>query len=85
MTQLSQLFHQPKVTYNRAMPIEPISERLFSVKDAAELLGLGEQAVRNLCQRGRIKAQKLGNAWLIPESSLNDFEPRKRGDRITKR
>jgi len=56
----------------------------ISVKQAAERLGLSEQAVRNLCQRGRITAERISDVWLIDEEALKNFKPQKRGKRITK-
>lgn len=65
--------------HNKRMPIEPQQERLFTVKEAARMLEKSEQAVRNLCQRGRIPAQQIGREWLIPQSSIDNFKPGKAG------
>lgn len=80
MGTLTQLFVRNKTSYNPGMPTGWIS-----VKKAAEQLNLTEQAVRELCQRGRIKAEKMSDVWLIDEEALKNFKPRKRGERITKR
>lgn len=75
MTWLSQLFPGRKVAYNPAMPIEPQEERLYTIKEAGEYLGLSRQRVHRLVQDGRIKAQRYGKIWLIPESALEDISP----------
>ena len=69
-----------KSNYNGGMP-----KGYISVKETAERLAISEQAVRELCQRGRIRAEKMSDVWLIDEEALKDFRPRKRGERVTKR
>ena len=70
--------------YNEPMPVEPTEERLYSVPEAAELLSKSEQSVRNLCIRGRLAARQVGRTWLIPQSSIDSFEPQPRGKHVTK-
>jgi hypothetical protein len=32
--------------------------------------------LRTLCRKGKITAEKVGNAWLIEEASLTDYQKR---------
>jgi|tagenome__1003787_1003787.scaffolds.fasta_scaffold20989793_20 hypothetical protein len=47
--------------------------RLYSTVEAGRLVGLSERAVREACQRGRIKAKKINDAWCIVGQSLIDY------------
>jgi DNA (cytosine-5)-methyltransferase 1 len=49
-----------------------------SVKEASSSLSVSEQRVRTLCRNGAIKANKIGNLWLINQSSLTKYANRKR-------
>lgn len=72
--------------YNEPMPIEPQQDRLYSVTEAAAMLGKSEQAIRNLCQRGRLSpVRQVSGVWLISETAIRAFVPNKRGKHITKR
>jgi len=57
----------------------PMPKGYISVKQAAERLGKSEQAVRNLCQRGRIKAERISDVWLIDEEAFQTFKPQREG------
>lgn len=65
--------------HNRRMP-----KGFISVKQTAERLGKSEQAVRNLCQRGRITAEQFAGVWIIDEAALANFKETPRGKHITK-
>ena len=43
---------------------------VFSIKEAAELLGVHENTLRKRVQDGSIPSRKLGNRVLIPVSAL---------------
>lgn len=42
----------------------------FSPVEVAEMTGLHERTVRELCSRGEIRATKAGERWLIPRSEV---------------
>lgn len=46
---------------------------MLSIKETANRLKITPQQVRNLCRCGRIKAEKVGRAWVISEVDLNDY------------
>ncbi|WP_066219620.1 DNA cytosine methyltransferase [Formosa haliotis] len=46
---------------------------MISVKTASERLNISPQQVRNLCRSGKLKSEKLGNAWVIEESNLEYY------------
>jgi excisionase family DNA binding protein len=45
--------------------------RLISLPEAAELYGFSADYLRNLAQKGRLKAQKVGPTWV---TTLKDVE-----------
>lgn len=45
----------------------------LAIKAAAEQLQVSEQRVRTLCRTGKIKSKKVGNMWLLDESSLQNY------------
>ncbi len=54
-------------------------KKLLSVKDAAEALELSEQRIKQLIYEERLKAEKVGNQWIILESDLELVENRQTG------
>lgn len=53
--------------------------RYLSIADAATRLGIDPSRVRVLCRSGRIKAQRPGRDWLIPEGAIVAYEGQRRG------
>ncbi|MGD0235397.1 MAG: helix-turn-helix domain-containing protein [Syntrophorhabdales bacterium] len=53
--------------------------RLLSIDGVAKILGLKSRSVRNLClkfirgESGGLKAMKLGKAWRVKASDLEEF------------
>ena len=47
--------------------------KLLTVKEVAEVLRLDPQTVSRYCQSGKILAYKTGNAWKIPERSIDIY------------
>lgn len=45
----------------------------ITIKDASTRLNISEQRVRTLCRSSKLAARKLGNSWLIEESSLRTY------------
>lgn len=54
-------------------------KKLLSVKDAAEALKLSEQRIKQLIYDEKLKAEKVGNQWIILESDLQLIENRQTG------
>jgi excisionase family DNA binding protein len=52
-----------------------VSKQYLKVRDAAELLGLSEDTIRNWINRSRHKlpAVKAGRDWLIKREDLDHF------------
>lgn len=46
---------------------------MISVKDAAQILNLTPQQVRNLCRNKKLNANKIGNSWILTEEIVNDY------------
>ena len=42
----------------------------ITIKDAAKQLNISEQRIRTLCRTEKLEARKIGNSWVIKESSL---------------
>lgn len=60
------------------------SDDLLSTKQAAAQIGREQSYVRRLCQRGQLRATKVGRDWLIPASALANYVPRRGGRPIEK-
>src|SRR5262245_40295879 len=60
---------------------------LFTTLEAAEILGLDHSMVCRYCRSGRLKAEKLGNMWLIRKPALDAFkrQPRDVGNPSSRR
>ncbi len=50
-----------------------VPERAFSPREVAEALGVGPEAVRDLCRRGILEHFRLVNAIRIPRSEIERF------------
>lgn len=48
-------------------------EKMFSIKDAKEMLGLSYNTVYRLINNGTIKAVKIGGSIRIPQAALRMF------------
>ncbi len=55
------------------------NEKLLSVKESAEILGVNRQRIQALISQGRLPAQKIGNSYVIKESDLTLISERKTG------
>ena len=47
--------------------------RLISLAEAAELYGFSRYYLSNLAKRGRLKAQKVGGAWVTTPNDIEDY------------
>ncbi len=49
----------------------PGDERLaYGTEETAQLLGMSERTVRQMCQSGALKARKYGTRWVIPRRAV---------------
>jgi excisionase family DNA binding protein len=53
--------------------------KLLSVKDAAAVLELSEQRIKQLIYEERLQAEKIGNQWIIAEADLEAVKDRQTG------
>ena len=60
------------------------SRKLLSVRDAAEILALSEPRIKQMIYRDELKAEKVGNQWIIFESDLSDVKDRREPGRPPK-
>lgn len=62
-----------------------IRDGYVTAAEAAELSGKGINMISKLCQAGRLQgAEKIGNLWLIPRASIENYVPDKRGPKAKK-
>jgi hypothetical protein len=47
--------------------------RLISLAEAAEIYGFSRYYLRNLCQKDRLNAQKIGGAWVTTPRDVEKF------------
>ena len=53
---------------------------LLSVTEVAAIMELGRSQILRLCNQHRLYgAQKIGNTWVIPRSSVEAYEPGPQG------
>lgn len=55
------------------------NDKLLSVKEVAQILGVNHQRVQALISQGRLPAQKIGNSYVVKESDLELVKDRKTG------
>lgn len=61
----------------------PQIEGYMTTEEAAEALGVGAQWVRDLCNEGRLEAEKVGGIWLIKIKSVENFQRKTPGPKPT--
>jgi len=47
--------------------------RLISLADAAAIYGLSRVYLSQLAQKGRLKAQKIANAWVTTPAAVEEY------------
>lgn len=52
-------------------------DQIMGVEEAAELWGLNPGYIKNLCNRGEIKAKKIGKTWVIDKHQPNPGKRRR--------
>ncbi len=60
------------------------TRKLLSVRDAAGALNLSEPRIKQMIYRDELKAEKVGNQWIIFESDLKDVKDRREPGRPPK-
>ncbi|MCY4554793.1 MAG: helix-turn-helix domain-containing protein [Chloroflexi bacterium] len=50
-----------------------VEKLAYSAKEVAQMLGLSEWKVRELCYRGEIRSLKAGGRLLIPKAAVDEF------------
>ena len=50
-----------------------VEKLAYSAKEVAEMLGLSEWKVRELCYHGELRSLKAGHRLLIPKTAVNEF------------
>jgi len=60
----------------RVLASEPKSERPFyTVTEAAKLVGVSGQTIKNWVSRGMLQGYRLGGRIVIPRAALDDYKP----------
>lgn len=52
------------------------AERLYTVEEAAEALGISSQTMGKWLRAGKIRGVKVGRLWRVPESALDEVAQR---------
>ena len=64
------------------MNVEEIRNKYVTTPQAAEMLKLSKRQIIGLCNRNRFSgAGKIGDIWLIPRESVENYERGKPGPR----
>lgn len=53
----------------------------MTVEEARGVLGLTAQGVSYLCRKGRVRAFKCADIWLLDSRSVTDYQRKKEGRR----
>jgi len=51
----------------------------ISTQEASIFLGISQRRIQALINSGRLKAEKIGGIWLIPDTAIKNFKPMKAG------
>lgn len=54
-------------------PAPPAAERLLSIDEAAEMLGIGRVTLYSEIQAGRLRTLKVGRRRLVPAGAVADY------------
>lgn len=57
-------------TTAKLLTLPPLQRRSYTVKEAAGILGLGPQAVRNAVERGELRCVRVGTRVIIPLTAI---------------
>lgn len=51
-------------------------EKLFTMTQAAQRLGMHRTAVHKALMQGRLGAQRVGSAWVVRQEDIEEYERR---------
>jgi excisionase family DNA binding protein len=54
-----------------------MGNRLYTTDEAAKLVGLSEDYIRELASKGRLTAKKFGRLWMLTEEDIDTLRNRK--------
>lgn len=55
------------------MPKVLLGEKLYTIEEVAELMGVTPRTIQNWLMKERIQAQKIGRRWYFTEDNLKAF------------
>lgn len=55
------------------MSIQVGDMKLYAVEEVAEMLNVGEPAIRRYLRQGKLKGKKLAKRWYVSEDNLKDY------------
>ena len=50
-----------------------LDEKFYSPRDIADMFGVSSNTIRTLCDKGDLKAIKIGTQYRISETELNNY------------
>lgn len=56
-----------------AAPVEPVQRYAYTVREAAQSVGIGSTRMGDLVRAGRIRAVHVGKRILIPRWAIEEF------------
>jgi excisionase family DNA binding protein len=60
-------------TSRKASDLEPIGERLLTIREAADVLRLHARTVREYVRRGELEGRVIGRRWRFRRKDLDAF------------
>ena len=51
----------------------PTTQLLYSMEDSAEMLGVHQLTVCDLCRRGKLKYVAIGSQWLVSAHAMEEY------------
>lgn len=58
-----------------------MADRLLTIRECAEKLGISQSQLRELARQGQLPASKQAGRWLVQASAIENITPLKRGVR----
>ena len=59
-----------------------MAKELYSLLEAAALIGMNDQVLRRKLKAGEIRAAKMGREWRISRHDLDEYYQRRGGGRL---
>jgi len=53
--------------------LQDAKDRLISLPEASEMYGLSHAYLKQIAQKGRLKAQKIGGTWLTTPEDMENY------------